>query len=56
MPTDDIVLGNEERFVQIPDGNGGMRTIDLETDQPDLALLEDVARNPDNNRYFLWTR
>ncbi|CAG9566037.1 unnamed protein product [Danaus chrysippus] len=43
------------RFVEIPGGDGNMHLVDLE-EPVDYELLEDVARNPNNNRYLLFTR
>ncbi|KAJ0175090.1 hypothetical protein K1T71_009231 [Dendrolimus kikuchii] len=43
------------RYVNIPDGNGVMHTVDLE-EQPDIELLNEIQRNPANNLYLLFTR
>ncbi|XP_014360587.2 pancreatic lipase-related protein 2 isoform X2 [Papilio machaon] len=43
------------RFIEFPDGDGVMHTVDLEA-EPDWGLLEEINRNPDNNRYLLYTR
>ncbi|XP_041980523.1 pancreatic triacylglycerol lipase-like isoform X2 [Aricia agestis] len=42
------------RYVQYTDDDG-VHTIDLEA-EPDMALLEEVTRNPENNQYILFTR
>ncbi|XP_050350303.1 pancreatic lipase-related protein 2-like [Nymphalis io] len=46
---------NYPRFIKYSDYDGVMHTLDLE-EQPDTTLLEDIYRNPDNNRYLLYTR
>ncbi|XP_064073084.1 uncharacterized protein LOC113398727 [Vanessa tameamea] len=46
---------NYPRFVKLSDNDDVMQTVDLE-EQPDTTLLEDIYRNPDNNRYLLYTR
>ncbi|CAD0202238.1 unnamed protein product [Chrysodeixis includens] len=43
------------RFIQFPDGEGVMHTVDLEA-EPDYELLAEIERNPDNNQYLLFTR
>ncbi|XP_035447526.2 pancreatic triacylglycerol lipase-like [Spodoptera frugiperda] len=43
------------RFIEFPDGEGVMHTVDLEA-EPDMDLLDEIARNPANNKYFLYTR
>ncbi|KPJ13526.1 hypothetical protein RR48_02151 [Papilio machaon] len=43
------------RFIEFPDGDGVMHTVDLEA-EPDWGLLEEINRNPANNRYLLYTR
>ncbi|XP_013170032.1 PREDICTED: pancreatic lipase-related protein 2-like [Papilio xuthus] len=43
------------RFIEFPDGDGVMHTVDLEA-EPDMKLLEEINRNPANNRYLLYTR
>ena len=43
------------RFIEFPDGEGVMHTVDLEA-EPDMELIEEVTRNPANNVYLLFTR
>ncbi|KAJ8714588.1 hypothetical protein PYW07_002813 [Mythimna separata] len=43
------------RYVQIPDGEGVMHTVDLEA-EPDMELLNEITRDPENNLYLLYTR
>ncbi|XP_046966625.1 pancreatic lipase-related protein 2-like [Vanessa cardui] len=42
-------------YINLSDNDEVMQTVDLE-EQPDIELLEDIFRNPDNNRYLLYTR
>ncbi|CAG4935358.1 unnamed protein product [Colias eurytheme] len=44
-----------ERFIEIPGGDGQMHLVDLEA-EPDVEFLNEIARNPANNQYFLYTR
>ncbi|KAG6441559.1 hypothetical protein O3G_MSEX001914 [Manduca sexta] len=44
-----------ERFIKFPDGDGIMHDVDLEA-EPDHELLNEISRNPANNRYLLYTR
>ncbi|XP_046966598.1 pancreatic triacylglycerol lipase-like [Vanessa cardui] len=46
---------NYSRFIEYSDHDGVLHTLDLEA-PVDTALLEDFSRNPDNNRYLLYTR
>ncbi|XP_049872122.1 pancreatic triacylglycerol lipase-like [Pectinophora gossypiella] len=43
------------RFIEFPDGEGNMHTVDLEA-EPNMEAIEDYTRNPNNNEYLLWTR
>lgn len=43
------------RFIKFPGGDGVMYTVDLEA-EPDMELLDEINRNPANNRYLLFTR
>ncbi|XP_047029091.1 pancreatic triacylglycerol lipase-like [Helicoverpa zea] len=43
------------RYIEFPDGEGNMRTVDLEA-EPDMELLDEIERNPANNQYLLFTR
>ncbi|KAJ8714594.1 hypothetical protein PYW07_002819 [Mythimna separata] len=43
------------RFIQMPDGDGVMHTVDLEA-EPDMDLINEIERNPANNQYLLFTR
>ncbi|KAJ8718522.1 hypothetical protein PYW08_002759 [Mythimna loreyi] len=43
------------RYIQFPDGEGVMHTVDLEA-EPDMELLNEIQRDPANNRYLLYTR
>ncbi|XP_045501174.1 pancreatic lipase-related protein 2-like isoform X1 [Colias croceus] len=43
------------RFIEIPGGDGQMHLVDLEA-EPDVEFLNEIARNPANNQYFLYTR
>ncbi|CAH0687767.1 unnamed protein product [Spodoptera exigua] len=43
------------RFIEFPDGDGVMHTVDLEA-EPDYELLDEISRNPANNVYLLYTR
>ncbi|CAH0687765.1 unnamed protein product [Spodoptera exigua] len=43
------------RYIEFPDGDGNMHTVDLEA-EPDMELLAEIERNPDNNQYLLYTR
>ncbi|XP_075979737.1 pancreatic triacylglycerol lipase-like [Anticarsia gemmatalis] len=43
------------RFIEFPGGDGVMHTVDLEA-EPDMELIEEVTRNPNNNQYLLFTR
>ncbi|CAH2049273.1 unnamed protein product, partial [Iphiclides podalirius] len=43
------------RFIEFPDGDGVMHTVDLEA-EPDMELLDEINRNPSNNQYLLYTR
>ncbi|XP_022824519.1 pancreatic lipase-related protein 2-like [Spodoptera litura] len=43
------------RYIEFPDGEGNMHTVDLEA-EPDMELLAEIERNPDNNQYLLYTR
>ncbi|XP_063539600.1 pancreatic triacylglycerol lipase-like [Cydia strobilella] len=43
------------RFIQFPDGDGVLHTVDLQ-EEVDHNLLEEVQRNPNNNLYLLFTR
>ncbi|CAG4943607.1 unnamed protein product [Parnassius apollo] len=46
---------NYPRFIEFPGGDGVMHTVDLEA-KPDMELLNEINRNPDNNLYLLYTR
>uniref|UniRef100_A0A2A4K4B9 Lipase domain-containing protein n=1 Tax=Heliothis virescens TaxID=7102 RepID=A0A2A4K4B9_HELVI len=43
------------RYIEFPDGEGNMHTVDLQA-EPDVELLNEIARNPANNQYLLFTR
>lgn len=43
------------RYIEFPDGEGIMHTVDLEA-EPDMELLAEIERNPANNKYLLYTR
>ncbi|KAJ8718516.1 hypothetical protein PYW08_002753 [Mythimna loreyi] len=43
------------RYIQIPDGEGVMHTVDLEA-EPDMELLNEITRDPADNLYLLYTR
>ncbi|CAH1637298.1 unnamed protein product [Spodoptera littoralis] len=43
------------RYIQMPDGEGVMHTVDLEA-EPDMELLDEISRDPANNLYLLYTR
>lgn len=43
------------RFIEFPDGEGVMHTVDLEAEL-DHELLDEISRNPANNIYLLFTR
>nr|XP_021186867.2 pancreatic lipase-related protein 2 [Helicoverpa armigera] len=43
------------RYIEVPDGEGVMHTVDLEA-EPDMELLNEIERNPANNLYLLYTR
>ncbi|KAH9633543.1 hypothetical protein HF086_013220 [Spodoptera exigua] len=43
------------RFIEFPDGEGQLHTVDLEA-EPDMELLAEIERNPANNKYLLYTR
>ena len=43
------------RYIEFPDGEGVLHTVDLEA-EPDYELLEEIERNPANNQYYLYTR
>ncbi|XP_047029092.1 pancreatic triacylglycerol lipase [Helicoverpa armigera] len=43
------------RYIEFPDGEGKMHTVDLEA-EPDMELLNEIERNPANNLYLLYTR
>nr|AFI64310.1 neutral lipase [Helicoverpa armigera] len=43
------------RYIEFPDGEGNMHTVDLEG-EPDMELLDEIERNPANNLYLLFTR
>ncbi|KAL0821168.1 hypothetical protein ABMA28_005787 [Loxostege sticticalis] len=58
VPLQDNDIGVEKaypRFIEFPDGEGNMHTVDLEA-EPDWEVLSEVQRNPANNRYLLFTR
>lgn len=57
VPLEDVVglAKTYPRYIEIPDGEGIMRNVDLEA-EPDWELLSDVQRNAANNGYFLFTR
>ncbi|KAL0870627.1 hypothetical protein ABMA27_005587 [Loxostege sticticalis] len=58
LPLDDQVVGIEktyQRFIEFPDDEGNPHIVDLEA-EPDWDFLSDLARNPNNNQYFLYTR
>ncbi|XP_028161551.1 pancreatic lipase-related protein 2-like [Ostrinia furnacalis] len=58
LPLENDVIGVEKtypRFIEFPDGEGKMHTVDLEA-EPDWKILDEITRNPANNRYFLFTR
>ncbi|KAJ0175089.1 hypothetical protein K1T71_009230 [Dendrolimus kikuchii] len=52
VPRDEQVY---PRFIEFPDDNGIMHTVDLEA-EPDIELLQEIQRNPANNVYLLYTR
>uniref|UniRef100_A0A2H1V6E0 SFRICE_005135 n=1 Tax=Spodoptera frugiperda TaxID=7108 RepID=A0A2H1V6E0_SPOFR len=43
------------RYIQMPDGEGVMHTVDLEA-EPDMELLNEISRDPADNLYLLYTR
>ncbi|XP_063830082.1 lipase member H-A-like [Ostrinia nubilalis] len=58
LPLENDVIDVEKtypRFIEFPDGEGKMHTVDLEA-EPDWKILDEITRNPANNRYFLFTR
>ncbi|XP_063830081.1 pancreatic triacylglycerol lipase-like [Ostrinia nubilalis] len=58
LPLENDVTGVEKtypRFIEFPDGDGNLHTVDLEA-EPDWELLAEIERNPANNQYFLYTR
>ncbi|KAL0870630.1 hypothetical protein ABMA27_005590 [Loxostege sticticalis] len=56
VPLDDIGVEKAyPRYIDFPDGEGKLHTVDLEA-EPDWELLSDVQRNPANNQYLLFTR
>lgn len=43
------------RYIEFTNGEGVMHTVDLEA-EPDMDLLDEIQRDPANNRYLLYTR
>jgi hypothetical protein len=43
------------RYINFSDDEGNVHLVDLE-EEPDMALLEEIQRNPSNNLYLLFTR
>ncbi|KAM3965566.1 pancreatic lipase-related protein 2-like [Aphomia sociella] len=54
LPVQDETKRNQ-RFIEFPDGDGVPHLVDLEA-EPDMELLEEISRNPERNRYLLFTR
>ncbi|GBP27134.1 Pancreatic triacylglycerol lipase [Eumeta japonica] len=52
---EDLESRTYPRYIQMPDGEGNLHTVDLEA-PVDEAALEEVLRNPERNQYFLYTR
>ncbi|KAG6441562.1 hypothetical protein O3G_MSEX001873 [Manduca sexta] len=48
-------IGQYSRYIQVYDEDGNAHQVDLEA-VPDHSLLSEVARNPANNQYNLFTR
>ncbi|CAB3260702.1 unnamed protein product [Arctia plantaginis] len=58
VPVNQEFLANDfkyPRYISFPDGDGKPHTVDLEQ-EVDVALLEEINRNPANNLYLLFTR
>ncbi|XP_028043591.1 pancreatic lipase-related protein 2-like [Bombyx mandarina] len=52
---DSFHKGKYPRYIEMPDGDGNLHTVDLEA-TPDYQLLDEIYRNPANNQYLLFTR
>ncbi|VVD02062.1 unnamed protein product, partial [Leptidea sinapis] len=55
LPVENVGEKIYPRFMEIPGDDGLMHKVDLE-EEPDMELLNEIARNPANNQYLLYTR